>query len=164
MSRFGSSMAAAALLILGLGGCKSSMTAPSAPALPPRVATAPTVLTVNGVAVTLSASAWRDYMPGPGAPVGGSGLMVSSSVTSADATALPSDLTITSVWVVDGSQVWGTRVVENRRDTPEVQVGVTRDGPHWMTGVPVTVVVGIGVESSFERYLRIDSVPIRRTD
>ena len=164
MRRFPIPILPAAVWITALAGCADHVTAPGTVDLPPRVANAPTVLTMGGASVTLAASVWRDFMPGPGAPAGGSGLMVSARVTSANATPLPNDLAITSVWVVNGSQVWSTTAVENRRDSPTVQVGAAGDGPRWMTGVPVTVVIGLGIENSFERYLRVDSVPIGRTD
>jgi hypothetical protein len=162
MKPFQSSIAMSALLVAALTGCKSSMTAPNP--VPAQVSGAPTSLTVGASSVTLSASLWRDFMPGPGASPDGSGLMVSASVQTAAATPLPDDLTIGSVWVLNGDQLWTTTQVENRRDTPFVQTGVARNGPHWAPGVPVTLVVGVRTGDGPERFVRADAVPIGRTD
>ena len=161
MRRCGSSIATVALL-MGLAGCRSSMTAPDP--VPAAVANAPTSLALGTAPVTLSARLWRDFMPGPGASSEGSGLMVLASVTSADAVPLPADLTIGSVWVLNGGQAWNTEQVENRRDSPAVQTGIARNGPRWGPDLRVTVVVGVRVGGGPERYLRADAVPIGRTD
>jgi hypothetical protein len=162
MKRFASSVALAALLVPGLTSCKSSMTAPE-PVLA-AVTNAPTTLTVGSSPVTVNGNAWRDFMPGPGAPAGGSGLMVTASVQTNQATPLPADLTIGSVWVLNGDQLWSTTQVENRRDTPFVQTGVARNGPRWDPGAQVTLVVGVRTGDGPEQFVRAQAVPIGRTD
>jgi len=162
MKGFASSVALAALLVPGLLDCKSTMTAPQ-PVLA-AVSNAPTTLTVGASPVTVNGNAWRDFMPGPGGPAGGSGLMISASVQTALPTPLPADLTIGSVWVLNGDQLWSTTQVENRRDTPFVQTGVARNGPRWDPGAQVTLVVGVKTGTGPEQYVRAEAMPIRRTD
>lgn len=152
------------LAVLAAPGCMNDQTAPGTRGLPAAVANAPDQLGAGAARMHLSADAWRDFMPGPGAPVGGSGLLVAARLASADSSALVEGLRISSVWAVYGGQAWSSAAVENRRDVPWQITGVVRGGPRWGPGVSVTLVAGVRVGDGPESFVRADAVPIARTD
>ena len=126
---------------------------------------APLSAEVGGRSFTLSSFLWRDFMPGPDASANGRPLVVIATVAATDKSALPVDLTVDGLWVVNGDQVWrGTpREEQPRTDPTKVEV-VAREGPRWGPGITVDVIVRLRGAGGRSALLRAAAQPINRTD
>ena len=125
--------------------------------------TVPLSVIVDGEALVLTASLWRDFQPS--SPPDGKPLVAVLRVSAADGGLVPVGIAIDAAWVVHGDAVWATAVGEGRfaEPTPTFYEGVARNGPKWGPGITVDVVVRVrsGGET---RMLRAANQPIHRTD
>src|SRR5690349_3885232 len=127
---------------------------------------APTMITIDNRALSLSAYLWRDFAPGT-VGVDGTGLMVAFKVASADKQPLPSGIRLERAWVLFREEVWevsdlrgGTAAQSQNKDTwikcsnsPVCEITV-RGGPKWGPGVYVDVVVRLTDKEGKEYFLQ----------
>jgi hypothetical protein len=141
-------------LSLFLAACGASPFAPSN--LPvPDLQAAPLSVTVDGVSVSVTAYAWRDFMPTTTSP--DHSLSVSLTLHVADGAALPSDLTVDASWALNGSTVWvGPSLSEGafQRDP------TMRGGPAWDIGSTVTAVLRLRDGRGNTYLLRAHDCPV----
>jgi hypothetical protein len=103
-----------------------------------------TDLFVDGREVLVVPSLVRDFMPSVPARPDGGPLMLYVRLQSADSLALPSGLSATRAWVVDGSLVWETGLERDPAWTPAYGAGFHAfDGPKWGPNIYVDVTVQV---------------------
>ncbi len=128
------------------------------------VATAPERVEIDGREYTISASAWRDFQPV--APPDGQPLVVIVKVSAADKEALPADLSIDRVWVVNGKARWGAKAeaasLRGVTSPTNIETAV-RGGPKWGPGIKVDVVAQLS-QGKRTFLVRAAGVDIKRTD
>jgi hypothetical protein len=129
------------ILLVAVAACGQSPTAPSDPATPADLRSAPTSLTLDGRRIVLATSLWRDFMPI--SPPDGQPLVAVARVKADDGSPLPVGVRATDLWVVFDEALWHAAPKEERAraDTaPDYEV-VARAGPKWGPGVTVHVVL-----------------------
>jgi hypothetical protein len=131
----------ASLLTAALALCACEAGMPTSPAGPGELRSAPTSIVVDGRALTLRASLWRDFMPI--SPPDGRPLAAVLQVQPADGTPVSPSIRATAVYVVLGGDVWTAAALEERprSETAPAYEVVARDGPKWGPDVNVDVVV-----------------------
>src|SRR5678816_1003153 len=126
-------------LVLAVAACSDSLAPANTERVPSDVTAAPLQATVSGTAVTVTAYAWRNMMPGDGSL--DRRLVVSLTLHPTNGTRWPANTSVQRVWVIRGDQAW----VATAFETPEINSNdlqvVTRGGPHWPVGDEVYVVV-----------------------
>ena len=157
---------AIATLIVALAAC-GNRSEPPAPVEEGAAAlrVAPLTADVGGRSYSLSTFLWRDFMPGPDASANGRPLVAIATVAATDKSALPADVAVEGLWVVNGDQVWRAtpREEQPRTDPTKVEV-VARDGPRWGPGITVDVIVRLRGPGGQRALLRAAAQPINRTD
>ena len=125
---------------------------------------APTMIVVDGQSVVLAPALWRDFMPV--SPPDGQPLTVVLRVQASDRKTLTASLSVDAVWIVNGTDVWATRVEEqgNARSDPLYYEVIARDGPKWGPGIRVDVVVRVREQSGPTQLLRAADQLIARLD
>jgi hypothetical protein len=102
---------------------------------------APGEIEIEGRTLTLEGIAWRDFMPGVGAP-DENGLIVIGRVEDPEQGPLPAGVEIVKLWVVQGHEVWSPAELEH---PPQAWAWrhekVGRDGPLWDPTTTVHVIV-----------------------
>ncbi len=112
-----------------------------------------------GQKLKLETSLWRDFMPGSGTQhITGSSLMASVEVRTTDGKAIPRDIEVTAVWVINGDKIWKSSVEEVRQSG-----AVVRGGPKWEIGKAVDVVVLLRHQKGGLRLLRASNQRIEKT-
>jgi len=145
-----------------LAGCKDGI-APVIEPAPPQVLNAPAEVVVGGVTVRLETYLWRDFEPF--SPADGKPLIAVLRIKSRDGTAIPSTLSVDSVWVVNGETAWVAKATQEYppADSSYIEF-VARDGPKWGPGVTVDVVLRLRESTGDPLFLRATAQPIHRTD
>ena len=124
---------------------------------------APASASVGGRTYTLETYLWRDFMPGPEMSAAGRPLLASVTVSSTDRSAIPVDLRVDGMWVVNGEEVWrATPREEQSREDPTKVVVMAREGPLWGPGINVDVVVRLRGSNGETVLLRAAAQPINR--
>lgn len=129
------------ILLVAVASCGQSPTAPSGPATPAGLRSAPTSLNLDGRRIVLVTSLWRDFMPI--SPPDGKPLIAVARVKADDGSPLPGSVRATDLWVVFNEALWHTAPKEERtrsETAPDYEV-VARAGPNWGPGVTVDVVL-----------------------
>lgn len=147
---------------------------------PPEVAIAevrraPTTITVQGLALLLSATLYRDFMMQPPGSQGGSPLIAILRVATQGHRPLPDEIQVDRAWVLNGEEVWEPEgLIERDRADPAFRHAHGGDverppsaceltahgGPKWGPGLRVDVVVGLRDGSGHRYLLRQTDVPI----
>ncbi len=122
----------------------------------PSVASAPERVKIDGHEYTLIANAWRDFQPV--APPDGQPLIVMVNASAVDASALPADLSLDQVWVLNGKDKWSAKP-----GSSSPSEAVVRGGPKWGPGIKVDVVARLK-RGKQTRLVRAAGVEIKRTD
>jgi hypothetical protein len=138
---------------------------------------APTEVVLDGRSLSLSAYAWRDFMPGTLNAPDGSPMMVGLKIATADKKPFPNGVRMDRVWVLFGEQVWETSKLRdqvksppdnkdlwvNCSESPVCQV-TAREGPKWGPGVFVDVVVRLTDSVGQHHFLQAPKQYVRRSD
>ena len=151
--------------LLVVSACGKGISQPVVPHVPvTQLESAPDSLDLAGVRLVLWTNLWRDFQPI--APPDGKPLIALIRLAETDSMSIPSEVSPNYIWVLNGDQVWASRLSsENRPPTPEYQVErVARDGPKWGPGINVDVVVGIQVRDEPMTFVAAREQPIFRTD
>jgi hypothetical protein len=149
-----------ALLAVALIACHDSPTAPVPPA---GFRSAPAIVQVAGQSLTLETFLWRDFQPS--SPPDGKPLLVVVRVHAAGDIAVSDAVRFDGVWVVNGADVWGSKLDA----TPYASLvpyleGTARNGPKWGPGIRVDVVVRLRDANGGAVLLRARDQLIARTD
>jgi hypothetical protein len=92
---------------------------------------------------------WRDLMPSPPPP---SGLLATVRLVEVNGFSIPDAVTITRIWVINGSAVWNVIAPPPNWSTPPYVLETTiRNGPYWEPRTLVDVV--LEVANGNVRYL-----------
>jgi hypothetical protein len=159
------------LTALLLAGCGSELTRPRlspfelvTPAELARVRAATDSVTAEGAVLRLSAYLWRDFMPV--APPGGGPLRVLLRIPTANSSPFPPALRADAAWILNGRDVWATRVRETRERLPGYPaLDVSAEGgPRWGPGIEVDVVVRLRDAAGAAWYLGVKGQTIQRTE
>jgi hypothetical protein len=124
---------------------------------------APTVLRVEHIDVTLEADLWRDFQPV--APPDGRGLAAVVRLTVDPFSGFRPDVVIESLHVVYGDEIWSS-VPEKVPEPGGLGVlveAISRNGPKWGPNVSVDVVAKVRTPDGTS-LLKAPSVLIQRTD
>ena len=123
----------------------------------------PTV-TVDGATLVLETYIWRDFQPI--SPPDGKPLIAVLRVKTADGSPVPRTVTADRAWVILGSDIWETAVVEEQSRTAGASYFevVARNGPKWGPDVTVDVAVRLRGASGDIVLLGASDQPIHRTD
>jgi hypothetical protein len=142
--------------------CNADQSVAPLPANELRVA--PSMIIVGGQSIVLTSFLWRDFMPV--SPPDGKPLAAVLRFRAADGKPLTASFTVDAAWVVNGTDVWATRVEEqgNARYDPLFYEVVAHDGPKWGPGIRVDVVVRVREQSGSTQLLRAADQLISRTD
>jgi hypothetical protein len=137
---------------------------------------APTVAVISSTSLHLSASPWRDFMPGMWG-LDGSPLMIVLKVTTADQKPFPSGMRMDRAWVLFGDRVWEISDLRGRlKDQPNPEEGwincsasttcqtTARNGPKWGPGVLVDVVIQLTDREGKQHFLQARGQYINRSD
>jgi hypothetical protein len=120
-----------------------------------------TALEMDGATLRLSSSLWRDFMHADG---DGQALTGVIKVEAADGGPLPEGLSIASVWLTTGDEIWKPDDLEPRGSaggTSELEV-IARGGPEWRPNTLVDVVARIEDGDGVRRNLRAPDQRVRR--
>lgn len=111
---------------------------------------APEEVYIDGQNYSLSTYLWRDFMP----PSTGSALMAVITVSERNALAIPANINVVHLWVINVDEVWSTVFSDEVHPAPPVGQleKIARDGPMWDTGINVDVVVQI-IDGTGAEYL-----------
>ncbi|HIK27832.1 MAG: hypothetical protein N3E45_11805 [Oscillatoriaceae bacterium SKW80] len=125
---------------------------------------APETVEIKGRQYVLETYLWRDFMPI--SPPGGKPLIASIRVIAKDEKAFPTTLKVDHLWVVkDTQQVWETDLNgEAKQITANKLETLARNGPKWMPGTTVDVVIRLIDEDNRSYLLRASQQQIVRTD
>ena len=126
-------------IAVALIACSQKPTAPDP--VNPDLSTAPSSVTIDGKALSLSTSLWRDFMPI--SPPDGKPLVGALTIRTSDGSGVPADVRAESAWVVFGADTWATvpREERSRTETAPAYEVIVREGPKWGPGVEVDVIV-----------------------
>ncbi len=136
---FRSPLIAFAAATLALAGCSGSGNEPLAPRIPEQAPGPPAQVTLGGVAMSLSTSINRDFMPI--SPPDGGPLTLAIQVRSLKGAALPAGLSIASATVRYQGREWTSMPNPLPESDPAWLGAVSAGGPKWGPGVMVDVVV-----------------------
>jgi len=125
---------------------------------------APTTLELEARTLVLTAQLWRDFMPI--SPPDGRPLAGLVTLGARVGQALPPDLNVERVWVLNAPEVWTSPVTARWDDgsDPSVAAWAVQDGPKWGPGIAVDVVVRLRDAAGRPYLLQAPHVGIRRTD
>lgn len=125
---------------------------------------APETVEIDERQYVLETYLWRDFMPI--SPPEGKPLIASIRVTAKDEKAFPTTLKVDHLWVIkDTQQVWETDLSDEAKQiTANKLETVARNGPKWMPGTTVDVVIRLVDENNRSYLLRASQQPIVRTD
>ncbi len=125
-------------LAVQITACDSNSSGPSMQEL----LAAPEQVEISGQNYTLATYLWRDFMPGTYGQEG-SDLMAVVTISETALQAIPSDITATYLWIINGEEIWGASFSdESRPPAPAYQIEkIARGGPKWSPGTNVVVVV-----------------------
>jgi hypothetical protein len=128
------------LVVLVLSAaCSNSFEPAASEPTPADVLTAPFQLTFGGTTVALSASAWRDMMPGNGLD---RRLVVILTLSTSSKAPWPTSRTTGRAWIIHGAESWVTTPVQEEQTTLPTGFSVTaRGGPLWPVGDSMDVVL-----------------------
>ena len=86
-------------------------------------------------------------------------------VETLDKSAIPVDVVVDGMWVVNGDEVWraNPREEQPRTEPTKLEV-VAREGPRWGPGITVDVVVRLKGPDGANAFVRAAGQPINRTD
>jgi len=116
-------------------------------------------VSVDGHDVVLDADVWRNFQPGPP----NSRLLIAVvQITVVDSLAMPADVSLQHIWVLNGPDWWSAQfTAEERPPTPDYQLErAARCGPQWTPGAVVDVIVQVGVGADQVAYVRRSGVVI----
>ena len=150
----GSVLAGSAMLVVVVG-CGSACRCCRRTAVAP--ASAPERVEIDGREYTLTANAWRDFQPV--APPDGQPLITMVKVVAVDGMAVPVDLSVDRVWVLNGKEQWSA---SPEPGTIGLETAV-RNGPKWGPGIEVDVVARLK-QGEQTWLVRQADVQIKRTD
>ena len=126
---------------------------------------APAAADVGGRTYRIETYLWRDFMPGPDASANGRPLIAAVTVSATDRSAIPADVRVDAMWVINGNDVWrATPREEQPREDPTRVAVVAREGPRWGPGITVDVVVRLRGANGATALVRAAAQPINRTD
>ncbi len=131
----------AILLFILFGGCSSSRE-PGISADVDKLKSAPAEIELDGIVFTLDAYLWRDFMPSPD-PDLKRGLIASIRIKSADGSAIPVSLKVTSLWVLSKTSVWESKPEALNLLSPDVLEVYASGGPEWDKGTKTDIVIEI---------------------
>ena len=123
----------------------------------------PGTIPISGTAVQISASLWRNFMPGP--RPGGRPLNATVRVSAAAGALLPA-VRAERIMVISGEQAWIAPAAEETawaRSPSHLEV-MARNGPEWEPGVLVDVVLELRDAEGQEHLIRLPDVEIKRAD
>ena len=102
-----------------------------------------TRLELDGHTYEIRTNLWRDFMPG--SPPDGTPLMALIRLVEVDSLAIPPDVTMDYLWVVNGVETWATEFTDEQRPPqPLYKIErVARNGPKWGPGIAVDVVARV---------------------
>jgi hypothetical protein len=145
-------LSVAASFVVALIGCGATPTAPSDVSRA-ELASAPTRIVSDGVALTLTAFLTRDFMPispPDGKPLGGV-----LRIKTENGTPVPAGIVVTASWILFNSETWSASVEQRpRAETGRNYEVIVRDGPKWGPDVMVDVVVRVRDSVGAESLLR----------
>jgi hypothetical protein len=144
------------LLIFALASCKDMGVD-----VPPELSlqtllTAPETVVVQGKALTLSSSLWRNLMPTTDNT--GSPLIAVVYIQTVDSTQFPASVSADAVWIVQDQVIWRSYFADE--DPPQGEQRpyrlwrIARNGPQWSPDHPVDVIVRILVPNGSSRLLK----------
>ncbi len=139
---------------------------------------APTEVLLDGKALSLSASLWRDFMPI--SPPDGKPMIAVLKVATSDKKPFPSGVRMDGAWILFGDQIWQVSELRgqgegspgnkdssgrwiNCPDTPVCEF-TARGGPKWGPGVFVDVVVRLTDKDGRHYLLQAPKQSVKRTD
>jgi hypothetical protein len=145
-------LSVAASFVVALIGCGATPTSPSDVSRA-ELASAPTRIVSDGVALTLTAFLTRDFMPispPDGKPLGGV-----LRIKTENGTPVPTGIAVSASWILFNAETWAASVEQRpRAETgPNYEV-IVRDGPKWGPDVMVDVVVRVRDSAGAESLLR----------
>jgi|SRR5215831_3530908 len=156
----------ASVLILLAWGCSrsSSPTDPGVPLIPvpADVRTAPATVMVDGAALQLTTSLWRDFMPM--APPNGQPLQAILRVTELKGGKLPPGLDAQAAWVIVGNMAWFFVPATSGTATETMLEFRGVDGPRWNPGTKADVVIELRDRTGSSYRIQAKSQTIVRTD
>jgi len=155
------------LVVLNTCGKELQRSSPPAPRVSKSfLETAQDTAVIDDIAYHAAIFPWRDFMPGPGMPENGKGLMVVAKLCRADSLEIGEEIRLKFVWVVYGNQIWGAELEDERRayEVEHCRQGVSYGGPKWGPFVEVYAVIGFVLESGELMILRTPPEIIVRTD
>jgi hypothetical protein len=146
--------------------CQNDVSAPKAPSGPTQtlaqLTSAPETLDFSQQRYTLTSNLWRDFMPV--APADGRPMTALVRLVRLDQQPIPDNVQLAYLWVINGKQVWATKLSGEPRKYDNVIERMAMNGPKWGPGISVDVVVGVTIGSSGLRLVRAHAQMIGRTD
>ena len=100
----------------------------------------------------------------PVSPPCGKPLIVVARLVETDSLAIPSNVVMDSLWVVNGEDTWATVSGERRSRQPDQIEEVARGGPKWGPGITVDVGVRVRTGSEEAHHILATNQRIDRTD
>lgn len=123
---------------------------------------APECIYLEGQECRLETYLWRDFMPI--CPPDGQLLIAMISVVGQNGGAIPADVKLKYLWVINGIQVWAVTFSEEPQHPENELQRIARDGPKWGPHIFVDVVVGLTRSNGRLLLLRAVDQWIARTD
>lgn len=126
---------------------------------------APLTVEIDGREMLLRTAMWRDFMPV--SPPDGRRLIAIFTVFTADSSELPTGLTATAGFVIDGEDVWATRFTGEEpapsENLPFQLVETAREGPRFGPDILVDAVVRLEDDAGQLYLLRAENQYIGAT-
>jgi hypothetical protein len=131
---------------------------------PEGILDAPSRLTFGGHTYELQTYLWRDFMPI--SPPDGKPLVALGWLFETDSLAIPGDVTIDFLWVVNGDATWATEFSDEELPPQQDYIlqRIARGGPNWGPGIAVDVVARVHTGSGDSRLIIATRQMIGRTD
>lgn len=125
--------------IVGLLSCKKEADTPNTDFLE-AVKNSPDSIAIGTNLLTLDASLWRDFMPGPGSSEHGSLLYCVAELKNSQNLDLHENITLKRVYVFNGNEHWNSVLTEQDYGLVHIVTGVASGGPVWGPDIQVDVV------------------------
>lgn len=149
-----------------VAGCGDDSLAPLGSVLPTPddLLAAPAQLELSGHTYEMEAYLLRDFQPL--SPPDGKPLIALVRLVEVDSLAVPEEIMMDYLWVVNGGQTWATEFTDEvRPPQPAYRIErVARDGPKWGPGVAVDVVARVRAGGVGEYRILSGEQMIERAD
>ncbi len=141
------------LSIIGISSCKKEPEAPKMEFTEVLKNSPETIMIGNNNSVSIDPFLWRDFMPGNGYSENGSPLYCVVELKNSQNIDLHDSITLQRVYVINGTELWNTALVEQNISLEHIVYGYANGGPLWGPDIQVDVVCEFAYKGKIRRII-----------